>query len=135
MVSCAMHNFRRLLVWQKAHAAAVHIEALLERIPRRHNADLISQIRRAAVSVPANIVHGSGRASDRDFCRSLEISLASAGEGEYHLQLAAETRKIPHEEFLARQAELTEIRRMLVGLIRTLNPKWREQVCVWGLPP
>ena len=118
-----MHNFRRLLVWQKAHEAAVHIDALLERIPRRHNADLIGQIRRAAVSIPANIVHGSGRASNRDFARFLEIALASASEAEYHLQLAAETRKIPHEAFLARQAELTEIRRMLVGLIRKLAPK------------
>jgi len=118
-----MHNFRRLNVWTKAHAATIEIEALLDRIPRRHNADLISQIRRAAVSVPANIVHGSGCSSDREFARFLEIALASAGEVEYHLQLAADTRKISRDEFSARQAELVEVRRMLVGLIRRVNPQ------------
>ena len=117
-----MHNFRRLQVWEKAHAATVEIERLLDRIPRRHNVDLISQVRRAAVSIPANIVLGSGRTSDRDFAHYLEIALASAGETEYHLQLAADTKKIPREDFTARQAELVEIRKMLVGLIRKLNP-------------
>jgi four helix bundle protein len=118
-----MHNFRRLTVWQKAHAATLEIERLLDQIPRRHNADLISQIRRAAVAIPANIVLGSGRSSDRDFSRYLDIALASAAETEYHLQLAADTRKISHDEFAARQAELVEIRKMLVGLIRRLNPQ------------
>lgn len=118
-----MHNFRLLTVWQKAHAAAIEIERLLERIPRRHNVDLISQIRRAAVAIPANIVLGSGRTSDRDFARYLEIALASAGETEYHLQLAADTSRISRNEFTARQAELVEVRRMLVGLIRRLNPQ------------
>src|ERR1700727_2565138 len=117
-----MHNFRRLTVWQKAHAVTIEIEQLLDRIPRRHNVDLIDQIRRAAVSVPANIVLGSGRTSDRDFAHYLEIALASAGETEYQLQLAADTKKIPREEFVARQADLVEVRKMLVGLIRKLNP-------------
>ena len=99
-----MHNFRRLTVWQKAHAATIEIERLLDRIPRRHNVDLISQIRRAATAIPANIVLGSGRVSDRDFSRYLDIALASAAETEYHLQLAADTG-------------------MLVGLIRRLNPQ------------
>ena len=94
-----MHNFRRLQVWEKAHAAAVEIERLLDRIPRRNNVDLISQIRRAAVSIPANIVLGSGRTSDRDFAHYLEIALASAGETEYHLQLAADTKKISARRF------------------------------------
>ena len=120
-----MHNFRRLSVWQKAHDAVIAIEKLLDQIPRRHNADLISQIRRAAVAIPANIVLGSGRASDRDFSRYLEVALASAGETEYHLQLAADTRRISRADFAARQAELVEIRKMLVGLIRRLNPPLR----------
>jgi four helix bundle protein len=116
-----MHNFRRLLVWQKAHAATVEIERLVTQIPRRDNAELISQLRRAAVSIPGNIVHGSGRASDPEFARFLGISLASAGEAEYHLELAADTGRIPREAFEARKAELVEIRKMLVGLIGRMN--------------
>jgi four helix bundle protein len=118
-----MHNFRRLLVWQKAHAAVVEIERLVMRIPRRDNAELISQLRRASVSIPGNIVQGSGRASDREFARFLGIALASAGEVEYHLELAADTGRIPRDEFEVRQTELVEIRKMLVGLIRRINSR------------
>jgi four helix bundle protein len=116
-----MHNFRRLLVWQKAHAVTIEIERVVMQIPRRDNAELISQIRRAAVSVPGNIVHGSGRASDREFARFLGIALASADEVEYHLELGADTGRIPRDEFELRQSELLEIKRMLVGLIRRIN--------------
>jgi four helix bundle protein len=116
-----MHNFRRLLVWQKAHAATLEVERLAARIPRRGNAELVSQLRRAAVSVPGNIVHACGRASDREFARYLGIALASAGEVEYHLELAADTGRIPRAEFDRRKAELIEVRRMLVGLIRRAN--------------
>jgi four helix bundle protein len=116
-----VHNFRRLLVWQKAHAVVVEIERLVMRIPRRDNAELISQLRRAEVSIPANIVYGSGRASDREFVRYLGIALASAAEVEYHLELAADTGRILRDEFELRKTELVEIRKMLVGLIRRMN--------------
>jgi four helix bundle protein len=116
-----MHNFRRLLVWQKAHAATINIDRLVARIPRRDNVELISQLRRAAVSVPANIVHGCGRASDREFVRYLGIALASAGEVEYHLELAAATGRIPRKEGEHRKSEFAEISRMLVGLIRKID--------------
>ena len=118
-----MHNFRRLLVWQKAHAVVVEIERLVMQIPRRDNAELISQLRRAAVSIPGNIVHGSGRPSDRDFARFLGIALASAAEAEYHLELAAETGRIQRDEAEVRMRELVEIRKMLVGLIRRMNAR------------
>ena len=118
---CAMHNFRRLLVWQKAHALTLEVDRLTERIPRRGNADLISQTRRAAISIPTNIVLGSERPTDRDFARCLQISLASAAELDYHLQLAADTGKIPRAASARSQADLADISRMLVGLIRRLR--------------
>ena len=116
-----MHNFRRLLVWQRAHSVAVNIERLVLQMPRRDNAELISQLRRAAVSIPANIVHGSARASDKEFVRFLGIALASAGEAAYHLELAADTGRISREALEQRTAELAEISRMLVGLIRRIS--------------
>jgi four helix bundle protein len=116
-----MHNFRRLLVWQKAHALVVEIERIALQIPRRDNAELISQLRRGAVSIPGNIVNGCGRTSDKDFSRYLRIALASAGEVEYHLKLAADTGVIPRDEVALRSAEVAEVSKMLVGLIRALN--------------
>ena len=116
-----MHNFHRLLVWQKAHVLVIEIERLAAQMPRRDNAELISQLRRAAVSIPGNIVIGCGRTSDKDFARFLGIALASAGEVEYHLKLAADTGVIPRAEVELRTAEVAEIGKMLVGLIRTHN--------------
>jgi four helix bundle protein len=120
-----MHNFRRLRVWQRAHALVIEVERLVAQIPRRGNAELVSQLRRAAVSIPGNIVHGSGRVTDRDFARFLGIALASAREVEYHLELAADIGLIPRFEYEVRKNELVEIERMLVGLIRRLDPRRR----------
>ena len=117
----AMHDYHRLLVWKKSHAVSVAVHRLTKCIPRRHNADLINQMRRAALSIPSNIAAGSCRPTDRDFARYLGIALASASELEYHLEFAADTELIDRSPSAARQAELVEIRKMLVGLIRRMQ--------------
>jgi four helix bundle protein len=48
-----MQNFRKLKVWEKAHSLAVAVHALTEEMPRKSNTELIDQLRRAALSVPA----------------------------------------------------------------------------------
>lgn len=50
-----MQNYRRLSVWRKAHAVALNVHRLTERIPRGRNAGLIGQLQRAALSIPAKI--------------------------------------------------------------------------------
>ncbi|MGH7656488.1 MAG: four helix bundle protein [Gemmatimonadaceae bacterium] len=116
-----MHDYHRLLVWKKAHSVAVAIHRLTGRMARRYNADLINQMRRAALSIPSNIADGSNRPTDLDFARFLQIALASATELEYHLEFAADTALIDRAQFTAHQAELVEIRKMLVGLIRRMK--------------
>ncbi|MFI5246829.1 MAG: four helix bundle protein, partial [Gemmatimonadales bacterium] len=56
-----MQNYRRLSVWRKAHAVALNVHRLTERIPRGRNAGLIGQLQRAALSIPANIAEGASR--------------------------------------------------------------------------
>jgi four helix bundle protein len=116
-----MQNYRRLSVWRKAHAVALNVHRLTERIPRRHNAGLISQLRRAALSIPANIAEGSSRPTDKDFAKFLQIALASTTEVEYHLEFAAAASIIPPRDFTVRQQELVEIRKMLTGLVKHLR--------------
>ena len=116
-----MQDFRRLLVWEKARAAAAEVYRVTGRIPRTSNADLINQMRRAALSIPANIAEGSSRATDRDFARFLQIALASASELECHLQFSADVGLIDDSVFAARQRDLVEIRKMLFGLIRRVG--------------
>jgi four helix bundle protein len=113
-----MQNYRKLNVWIKAHALAVTIHELTDLLPRRNNVELIDQMRRAAHSVPTNIVEGAGSPSQKEFARFLQIAFASANELEYHLQFAADTRLISQQVFSARQAEVIEVRKMLTGLIR-----------------
>ncbi len=116
-----MQNYRRLSVWRKAHAIALNVRALTDRIPRDGNRGLIDQLRRASLSVPANIAEGTSRGTDRDFVKFLQIALASTTETEYHLQYAVDGGIIPRREVDSRRAELIEIRRMLTALIKYLR--------------
>lgn len=125
-----MQNYRKLLVWEKAHALAVAVHALTENVPRKNNTELIDQLRRSALSVPANIVEGAGCATNKEFARFLGIAFASANELEYHLEFAADTGTIPPVMFSARQAEVIEVRKMLMGLIRRATGQPRPPASV-----
>jgi four helix bundle protein len=82
--------FTDLLVWQKAHNFVISIYRLCENFPKNETYGLISQMRRAAVSVPANIAEGFGKSSIKDKMRFLEISKGSLEECRYYLILANE---------------------------------------------
>ncbi|HET7220674.1 MAG TPA: four helix bundle protein [Vicinamibacterales bacterium] len=79
-----------------------------------------SQLVRAAVSVPANIAEGCGRAGDRDFRSFLRHSLGSACELEYHLLLARDLGFLAKEAYESLHPQVVEVKRMLTGLIRRL---------------
>jgi four helix bundle protein len=116
-----MQNYRQLSVWRKAHAVALNAHRITDSIPRRDNSGLIGQIRRAAQSIPSNIVEGSSRGSDLDFAKFIQIAIGSASELEYHLHFAADAGLLPREEFEARHVEVVEVRRMLIGLLKKLK--------------
>jgi four helix bundle protein len=116
-----MQNYRQLSVWRKSHDAALKIHRLSAEIPRRDNSGLISQIRRAATSIPTNIAEGCSRGSDRDFAKFIQIAIGSASELEYHLHFAVDAELIPRTEFEARHAEVIEVRRMPIGLLKKLR--------------
>jgi four helix bundle protein len=125
-----MQNFRKLKVWEKAHSLAVAVHALTEEMPRKSNTELIDQLRRAALSVPANIVEGAGSATNKEFARFLKIAFSSANELEYHLQFAADTGVVPQVIFSARQAEVVEVRKMLMRLMRRADGQPRPPASV-----
>ena len=116
-----MQNYRRLAVWRKAHAVALNVHRLTQGIPRRDNAGLVSQLRRSALSIAANIAEGCGRATDPDFAKFLQIAVASSTELEYHLEFAADAGNIPRIQFTSRQREVIEVRRLLIGLLRPVR--------------
>ena len=118
-----MRDFRGLKVWRRAHGVALDIYKATGPFPRGELFGLTSQMRRAAVSVAANIAEACGRTGEREFARFLNISLGSASELEYHLLLAHDLRLLPDPDHERLASEVTNIKRMLAGLIRTLRSK------------
>lgn len=90
------------------------------RIRRADHAALRNQIIRAAMSVPANIVEGSGQESAKQFSRFLLIALNSTTELEYHFIAARDLGLIPAGDSLSVLSQVIEVRKMLHGLRRRL---------------
>jgi four helix bundle protein len=116
-----MSDFKKLVVWQKAHALALHAHRTAMKIRASRYASLRSQIIRSAMSIPANIVEGRRQESERDFARFLHYSLNSAYELEYHLMLARDMEVIPDAEASSLLGELIQVRKMLHGLLKRLK--------------
>ena len=116
-----MSNFKDLIVWQKSHTTAVDCVRIATKIRQAHFAAIKSQLIRAAISVPTNIVEGSGQESDKDFCRFLRYSVNSANELEYHLILSNDLDLLTDADFKRLSEKVEEVQRMLHGLIRSLR--------------
>ena len=111
------------MVWQKAHALALHVDRVAVGIRAARYASLRSQLIRAAMSIPANIAEGRRQESERDFARFLRYAINSACELEYHLVVVQDIGALPVRECEALMAELIEVRRMLHGLLnRVMKP-------------
>ncbi|MEP7292950.1 MAG: four helix bundle protein, partial [Chloroflexota bacterium] len=83
-----MQDFKKLQVWMKAHVFTLALYRATSAFPKEEVYGLTSQMRRAAVSIPANIAEGCGRSSNAELARFLHISMGSASEVEYYLVLA-----------------------------------------------
>lgn len=83
-----MQRFTDLKVWQEGHALTLEIYRITAGFPSEERYGLVSQLRRAASSVPANIAEGSKRQTQADYARFLNIAESSLAEAEYFLILA-----------------------------------------------
>jgi four helix bundle protein len=113
-----MGDFVKLTVWQKAHAVALAVYRETARWPKHELFGLVSQSRRAAVSVPANIAEGCGKNSDAELARHARGSLGSASELSYYLILAHDLSYMTGPDRNDLQDSLSEVRRMLASLER-----------------
>jgi four helix bundle protein len=85
-----MANYRNLIVWQKAHEIALFIYRLTDKFPMHERYALATQIRRAALSIPTNIVEGYKRKSKKEFVHFIDIALGSLAEVEYLLEFSGD---------------------------------------------
>ena len=116
-----MKDFRSLKVWQKGHELALAVYKATLSFPREEMYGLVSQLRRAASSIPANIAEGCGCNGNREFARFLGIALRSASETEYHLLLARDLGYLDIKTYEELNNQATEVKRMLTGFIQKLN--------------
>jgi four helix bundle protein len=116
-----MSDFKKLKVWQKAHALSLTIDRMCKRIRGSQYSSLKSQVFRAAMSIPANIAEGRSKNSDKDFARFLGYALSSCSEVEYHLIVARDTKAIPEAEYTPAISQTITVRKMLYGLLNTLS--------------
>lgn len=86
----AAKSFRDLVVWRKAHQFVLAVYRLTGRFPSHEMYGLSAQLRRAAVSIPANIAEGFTRRSKADKLRFMNVAQGSIEESRYYLMLADE---------------------------------------------
>jgi len=121
-----MGDYRSLRVWQAAHRLALAVYQATGSFPPEERYGLMSQIRRAAGSVPANLAEGCGRDSDPELARFARISLGSANELDYHLLLARDLALLENEDHARLVGELEPIKRMLARLANSLSTDSRR---------
>ena len=115
-----MTDFRKLKVWQKAHVLAMDVHRVAGQIRGAKYASLRSQMTRAAMSVPTNIVEGCGQQSTREYSRFVRIALNSTTELEYHLVVARDPAAV-RADALTVISQVIEVRKMLYGFSATSN--------------
>ena len=116
-----MSDFRKLDVWRTSHALVLNVHKAVKNIRGSDYLALRSQMLRAAMSIPTNLVEGVGQKSAREFARFIRISLNSSNELEYHLQLARDFEVMEQEEFSALLNQTIRARKMLHGLLRSVG--------------
>src|SRR5438105_292586 len=117
----AIQTYRDLEVWQKSMDLVVEVYRQANSFPREEQFGLSNQIKRSAVSVPANIAEGHGRLHRGDFLRHLSIARGSLTETETHLLIAIRLGYLDRGQAKPTWSLLQEVGRLLSGLIRSLE--------------
>lgn len=112
-------HFQQLEVWQEAHKLTLLVYKITKAFPSEEKFGLVSQMRRAAVSIPANIVEGFKRRSPRDKLRFYNIAEGSLEEVKYFFILSKDLNYITSADELITQAEA--VGRLLNGLITSIE--------------
>ncbi len=108
-----MQRFTELRVWQRSHALVLKVYQLTRTFPTDERYGIVSQLRRAALSVPTNIAEGTKREGAQDYARFLNIAEGSLVESEYLLMVSRDLGYAPNEETTAILKEIGEIASML----------------------
>lgn len=115
-----MHNYKELEIWKSSRKFCTPIYKITSKFAEEEKFGLVSQLRRAVVSIPSNIAEGSAR-SDKDFIGFLEFSLGSCREVDTQLLVSLDLEFISQEELLPLSNELNRIMVMINNFIKKLK--------------
>ena len=122
-----MHNFRNLQIWKDAMDLAQEVYEITEQLPKTEVYGIISQMTRAAVSVPSNIAESSGRTT-KDFAHFLSIALGSLYELNTQIMLSERIGYIDKNQSQALQNKADKLQMMISGFKRHLEQSVSESV-------
>ena len=109
--------YHNLLVWKKAHEYTLEIYKITKQYPKDELFGIVSQLRRSSSSVPANIVEGSARRTDKEFCQFLVQARGSLVETQYFLELSKDLGYLLEDDFNRLSEISVEIAKMLNSFI------------------
>lgn len=116
-----MRDFRKLKVWEKAHALTLEVYRVTRDFPKEELYGLTSQMRRSASSIPSNIAEGCGRNSEAEIARYFNIAMGSASELDYQILLAHDLQLLNDEEHQKLANDVAEVKRMLTAYTQKLT--------------
>ncbi len=115
-----MRNYKQFEIWKQGHALVLSVYGITGEFPQAERYGLVSQMRRAGVSVPANIAEGSGRPTSADFARFLSIALGSLSEVDYYVILARDLEYTNATIASDLGSRIADLRRMMTKFRSTL---------------
>lgn len=121
-----MRDFKKLLVWNKAHKFVLEIYKFTMNFPKEELYGITSQLRRATISIPNNIAEGCGRKSKKELLHFLNIAMGSASEAEYLILLSNDLNFLGNN-YNTLQESLVEIRKMLNAFMSTIESDLRSK--------
>ena len=116
-----MVDYNNYKVWLKSHDLVIDIYQITSAFPKSEQFNLVSQINRASLSVPTNIVEGCGRETQKELIRFLYISSGSAHELEYLILVSSELKFISTKDSKTLLKKIDELKKMLFSLIKTIK--------------
>ena len=118
-----MNSYKELIAWQKAMELVTEVYKITTKLPTDEKFGVVSQMNRAAISIPSNIAEGWGRETSGSYLQFLRTSRGSLMELETLTLIVRDLNYITDEQFERLNSRITEAGKILQGLIKSMNQK------------
>ncbi len=123
-----MQDYKNLKVWGKSNQFVIELYKVTRDFPKNEMYGLTSQIRRASVSIPANLAEGCGKDSQMELARYATIASGSASEVEYLIELSHQLSYIDKNKFNRLSNEIAEIKKMLRAFVDKIKKNKKTNI-------